>query len=148
MTRKSTPPPASNTGVEKPSTALSLDWIEGTFPQNVPPQFPPNLAKEYHECKPFHGYTEGTKFIDGRVLLTAPLRPDMGTHVIWSGGSLQDTPMPASGLVHWLARAGFRFTRLDFAIEIRNWGIKPRHATRYIRRKQFSCRARSFLVDF
>lgn len=142
------PPPASNTGVENPTVSSSLDWIEGTFPNGITPVFPLNLAKEYNECKPFHGYTEGTKFIDGRVMLTNASRPDMGTHIIWSGGSLQDIPMPASGLVHFLSRHGFRFTRLDFAVDMRNWGIKPRHATRYIRRKQFICRAKKYPVNY
>lgn len=142
MTVQETKPPYSNTGVQKKSVSLSLDWIEGTFPQNTKVSFPDDFGKEYHECRPLNGYTEGSKFTDGRVLLTAPLRPDMGTHVIWSGASLPDCPMPASGLVHWLSRAGFRFTRLDLAIDVRNWGLKPRHATQHILAKQIITRAK------
>jgi hypothetical protein len=134
--------------VEKSSVSLSLDWIEGTFSQNSPVSIPPNFSQEYDECRPFNGYTEGSKFTDGRVMLTSMSRPDMGTHIIWSGGSLHDIPIPASGLVHYLSRHGFHFTRLDFAIDIRNWGIKPQHATRYIRKRKVICRAQKYPVNY
>jgi hypothetical protein len=128
--------------VQKKSVSLSLDWIEGTFPQNVKVAFPDEFSKDYHECRPLNGYTEGSKFTDGRVLLTSLSRPDMGTHVIWSGGTLPDCPIPALGLVHWLSRAGFRFSRLDMAIDVRGWMLKPRHATQHIVAKDIITRAR------
>ena len=132
MTRQNKTPPASNTGVQKPSVSLSLDWIEGTFPEKTPVLLPENFSRDWHECKPLHGYTIGNIYSDGRVSLTAPLRPDMGTHIIWSGASLVGLPMSALGLVHFLSRGGFRFTRLDLAIDVRMWGLKPRHATQHI----------------
>jgi hypothetical protein len=142
MTGQKNPPPTSNTGVEKPSVSLSLDWIEGTFPEKTPVLLPENFSEDWHECKPRHGYTIGNAFSDGRVSLTAPLRPDMGTHIIWSGSSLAVCPMLPSGLVHFLSRAGFRFTRLDMAIDVRNWKLKPRHATLKILQKEIITRAK------
>jgi len=135
-------PPASNTGVQNRSVSLSLDWIEGTFPEKTPVLLPQNFSEDWHECKPLHGYTIGNKYSDGRLSFTAPLRPDMGTHIIWSGASLHDLLIPASGLVHFLSRAGFRFTRLDMAIDVRGWGLKPRHATLKILQKEIITRAK------
>lgn len=139
---KSPVPPACNTGVQNKEIALSLDWIEGTFPQNTPVNLPDELSQEYEECRAFHGYAEGSKFSDGRITLTNPSRPDMGTHIIWGGESLRLTAIPASSLVQYLAAVHFRFTRLDFAIDIRNWKLKPHHATAKIRKREIITRAK------
>lgn len=135
-------PPDSNRGVQNRSVSLSLDWIEGTFPQNTKVKLPDELSQEYEECYPFHGYTEGSKFSDGRIVLTNPSRPDMGTHIIWGGESLKKINISASGLVQSLSGVHFRFTRLDFAVDIRGWKLKPHHATNRIKRREIITRAK------
>lgn len=142
----STPPPASNTGVENKIVSQTVDWIEGTFKQETRRILPDELSKEYQQCRPLNGYTEGYKFSDGRLELKNHNRPDMGTHVIWSGDAIRAIPMPASNLVEFLYSSAFTFTRIDFAIDAYNFELRPEDATIHIENRAVVTRAKKFPI--
>jgi hypothetical protein len=138
------PPPTCNTGVEKKFVSQTVDWLEGTFHRADRPMLPEQLTGAHEPCHPFHGYTEAFKFSDGRIELKNPSRPDMGVHIQWSGDALRATPMPVSDLCKFLYSSDFIFTRVDFAIDCFNLGVKPSDVTEKIKNGHAITRAKKF----
>jgi|SRR5687767_4380007 len=138
-----TPVPVTR-GSEAKSLSQRIDWLAGTFKKGVEISYPPILTQKYIPCKGYLNYSEGSQFEDGRRSYCNPNHPEWGTHIIWTGKALADCPMPASSLVTSLFNAGFSFSRIDLAIDAKNFNLKPSDATEYIAKKEIKTRAKKF----
>lgn len=146
MNSQPTPPPSCNTGVEK-SVSLVIDWIEGTYKHNEARRpIPLILTEDSVECTAFHGYSVGRKYQDGRIEMHNPERPDMGLHIQWSGSTARSGVVDSLSLVAYLAATNFSFTRLDLAVDVRNYGLKAEHATRELKNGNYVTRSKKFPI--
>lgn len=105
--------------------SVSIDWLSITFRDGLSVIHPSYLDKEYADDKPIHGYKLARKFKDGRRELTNPERPEMGTHVIYSGSALNNirSKRPIETLLSDLMRLGAKATRIDIALDLHNSGF-------------------------
>lgn len=103
---------------DKTEISATIDWMQFTTENLV---FPESWSIAFVDAKTgMCGYTKRRMFDDGRVVLTNPGRPEMGTHVILSGGTLDeierrylDTP---ESLLMWF-QDGAKLTRIDTAVD-------------------------------
>lgn len=130
-----------------PIVAQKLHWIEGTFSNRDTVDVPDILSQTAIEIKAFDRYSVGSLFDDGRILLTNPNRPEMGTHIIWSGDACDLCPIEPEELVTYLHFAKFKFTRIDMAIDAIDFNLKPQHATREIKYGRIKTRASKSLEN-
>lgn len=142
MTRKKSPPPACNTGVETKILSQRIHWLEVTFKSEEDKKLPDSLPTEGIECYPLHGYNTGLKFTDGRMEFTHTSRPDMGLHIQWDGAALDALEISHLELVKFMYGHGAKFTRIDLAVDAQNFGLKASDATNEIREKRFKCRCK------
>lgn len=140
---KLTDPLATNRGVRKEVSAL-LDWISVTFKDTKSVMYPQELTGEKVECKPFNGYNQAVRFSDGRVELRHTTRPEMGTHVVYSGYTLRQSAVLPETILRWSLEHGGTVTRLDVAIDCFNCGLKPQRATEEIEHDRCQTKARLF----
>jgi hypothetical protein len=131
-------------GSESKSLSQRIDWLAGTFKKGVEITYPPILTQKFIPCKGYLNYSEGSQFEDGRRSYYNPIHPEWGTHIIWSGSALADCPMPLESLVTSLYNAQFSFSRIDLAIDARNFNLRPSDATEYISKKEIKTRAKEF----
>lgn len=121
-----------------------VDWIEGTFKHGTTVTLPPTLTQNFVETRATNGYTVGSVYEDGRVLLTNPNRPEMGAHLRWDGEACGRCPIDPVNLIQWLLNAKFSFTRIDMAIDFVNCNLRPERATEEIRDGRIKTRAKQF----
>lgn len=121
-----------------------VDWIEGTFKRGVPHTLPQTLTQNFVETRAFNGYTVGSKYADGRVLMSNPSRPEMGEHLTWDGDACGQCPISPTDLIKHLFNARFSFTRIDLAIDIINCNLRPEQATEEIKNGRCKTRAQQF----
>ena len=119
-------------GSDPISLSQQVHWIQGTFKGQEAPNMPLILSQKYVRCKPHNGYSDGSRFADGRQLWVAPERPEMGIHWVWDGQACDNCPKDPIDLIKWLDCFGFSFSRVDLAIDIRNGNLRPEQATREI----------------
>jgi len=119
-----------------------LHWIEGTFRGRIPVSIPETLPSKFVETRAFNGYTVGSLYEDGRVLMTNPGRPEMGVHLLWNGQACDDCPIDQKQLIKHLSEANFSFTRIDMAIEAINFNLKPSQATEELEHDRCKTRAK------
>lgn len=141
-------PPDSNRGVSNTSasegvgtlthfpklrTAVKIDWLAVTFQakrHDLKRLYPGGLAADWLDCPPCQGYTLARQFTDGRRENVNPDRPDMGTHVIFSGQCLNRisdmTGMDGLELLRHYVTLGVKITRLDIAVDAYDSGIDLR----------------------
>ena len=70
-------------GSGNPLLSQKLHWIEGTFKKGNEVSLPHNLPSKFTETRALNGYTVGSLYEDGRILMTNPGRPEMGVHLLW-----------------------------------------------------------------
>ncbi len=121
-----------------------VDWLEGTFKKGSPVNLPSILSQNYVETKAFNGYTTASLYSDKRVLMSNPDRPEMGNHIVWNGEACGLCPIAPENLIAYLFKAGFSFTRIDFAIDLINCNIDPAQATEEITNGRVKTRAQQF----
>lgn len=119
-----------------------LHWIEGTFRGRTPVSIPETLPSKFVETRAFNGYTVGSLYEDGRILMTNPGRPEMGVHLLWNGQACDDCPIDQKELVNHLREAKFSFTRIDMAIDAINFNLKPSRATEELENDRCKTRAK------
>lgn len=119
-----------------------LHWIEGTFKKGNEVSLPETLPSKFVETRAFNGYTVGSLYEDGRVLMTNPERPEMGAHLRWAGQACDACPMDHVELIKHLQGANFSFTRLDMAIDCINCNLRPQQATKEINLGRCKTRAK------
>lgn len=112
--------------------AQKIHWIAGTFKGRENPKLPPILSQKYVPCKPYNGYTVGSKYADGRQHWENPDRPEMGSHIQWDGEACDNCPLDPVDLVIELQQAKFSFTRIDMAIDAIGFNLRPQRATEEI----------------
>src|SRR5512147_1425443 len=105
MSDSQTNPPSTNRGVEK-QVSLSIDWISVTFKRGTKVVYPECLSERFVQCKPLNSYNVGSKFEDGRIVLSHTTRPEMGTHIICSGDTLRNMPIEPQELLKFWIEAG------------------------------------------
>lgn len=103
------------------ATNVIVDWISVTCKQGrIAPYGIPEDGIEAD--KGLLGYSVRRDMPDGRVILNHPDRPDMGTHVIYSGKALENLRKEYAisdvGLVKFHHRQGHKFTRIDIALDV------------------------------
>lgn len=140
-------PPATNRGVRS-TVSLSIDWISCTFKDSKNLSYPPELTRERVECKPFNGYNVGARYSDGRIELVNTGRPEMGSHIVLSGGTLRELPITAEDFLSHVVKHSATITRLDLAIDCRECGLKPSDATERIKANDCITLARKFPLWF
>lgn len=138
-----TPVPVTR-GSENKSLSQRIDWLAGTFKKGVEISYPPSLTQKYISCKGYLNYSEGSQFEDGRRSYYNPNHPEWGTHIVWTGSALADCPMPPESLITSLFNAGFSFSRIDLAIDAKNFNLRPYDATEYIAKKEIKTRAKQY----
>jgi hypothetical protein len=136
-------PHATNRGVRKEVSAL-IDWVSVTFKDTKSEMYPQELSKEKVECKPFNGYNLAVRYSDGRIELRHTMRPEMGTHVVYSGSTLRNLGVSPEAILSWCLKHGCTVTRLDVAIDCFNCGLKPQKATEEIEHDRCKTKARQF----
>lgn len=134
-------------GSKTPILSQKLHWIEGTFSSRDTIDVPDILSQTAVEIKAFNRYSVGSLFDDGRTMLTNPSRPEMGTHIIWPGDACDLCPIEPEELVTYLHFAKFKFTRIDMAIDVIDFNLKPQHATREIKYGRIKSRASKSLTN-
>lgn len=117
-------------GSNSPILSQKLHWIEGTFKSRETVNVPSILSQKWIETKPRNGYLSASLYEDGRTLMQHPGRPEMGTHLTWTGTACDNCPMDCIELVAYLEKANFTFTRLDMAIDAINFNLRPQQATK------------------
>jgi len=130
----------SNTGF----FSQKADWIEGTFKSGVPVTLPPTLTQNFVETRAYNGYSVGSLYEDGRVVMINPARPEMGVHITWDGDACGRCPIEPTKLIEWLLNAKFTFTRIDIAIDLINCSVVPERATEEIYNGRCKTRAQQF----
>jgi len=140
--RQKMTPLALTGGSGTPILSQKLHWIEGTFKKGNAVSVPDILPSKFVECRPFKSYAVGSLYEDGRILLTHPDRPEMGSHLIWQGQACDDCPIDHIWLLNHLIQAGFSFTQLDMAIDVINCNLRPQKATEEIKLGRCKTRAR------
>lgn len=103
------------------STNVIVDWISVTIKTGrIAPSGLPEQGIEAQ--KGLLGYPLRMDMPDGRIVLTNPNRPDMGTHVIYSGDTLKtlrdDYGVSDVGLAMFHHKAGHTITRIDVAMDV------------------------------
>lgn len=81
--------------------------------------------EEWVTVKAHNGYENAIQHPYGHNISWTSKRDDMGVHIRFSGRSLKeltDTGVDTIAIVIWLSEEGFKFTRLDLAIDI--FGVK------------------------
>lgn len=144
-TEKMTPVTVTR-GSEPEILSQRVHWIAGTFKGLKTPELPTILSQKFIECKAFNGYTAGSRFSDGRQHWTNPSRPEMGVHIQWDGEACDNCPIEPLDLITALQRLKFAFTRIDFAIDAMNFGLRPEKATEEIRNGRIKTRSREFPI--
>lgn len=130
------------TGGSEPTVSLKIDWLSLTFRKGVEVKNHPNLITEYTEARPYNAYNTAVRYADGRMQLSHTTRPEMGTHIVCSGEVLSNMPIDAlEGLKYWIS-AGARVTRIDLAVDIRNYGFDVRQSTVEIENGRIETRAK------
>ena len=135
--------PVTVTRGSKP-TILSqkLHWIAGTFRGRKTHELALNLTQNFEQCKGYLNYPEGSLFEDGRKVFVAPLHPEWGVHMVWSGTACDNCPVDPVHLICALICAGFNFTRIDFAVDAQNFNLRPSQATEEIKNERIKTRAK------
>lgn len=126
---KTAPVPVTR-GLKPPILSQRLHWIEGTFKSRKPVDLPNSLSQNFVETKARNGYLVASLYEDGRRIDSHPGRPEMGNHITWSGTACDNCPIEPVDLVKHLHNAEFSFTRLDMAIDAKNFNLDPRRATK------------------
>jgi hypothetical protein len=139
---KMTPVPVTR-GSGNQFLSQKLHWIEGTFKGRNVVSLPETLPSKFVETRAFNGYTVGSLFEDGRILMTNPERPDMGAHLLWQGDACDKCPIDPKNLVKHLLSANFSFSRLDMAIDCIGFNLRPERATEELDQKRCKTRAKS-----
>lgn len=140
-TDKMTPVPVTR-GSGNPILSQKLHWIEGTFKIGKEVSLPQTLSSKFVETRAFNGYTVGSLYEDGRILMTNPGRPEMGAHILWQGDACDKIPMDQKELIAHLQTAHFSFTRIDMAIDAINCNLRPQQATEEIKHGRCKTRAK------
>lgn len=134
-------------GSKTPFLSQKLHWIEGTFASRDKIDVPDILSQTAIEIKAFNRYSVGSLFDDGRTMLTNPNRPEMGTHIIWPGDACDLCPIDPEELVTYLHLAKFKFTRIDMAIDVMDFNLKPQRATLEMKNGRIKTRASKSLEN-
>jgi len=129
-------------GSGNPILSQKLHWIEGTFKKGNEVSLPESLPSKFVETRAFNGYTVGSLYEDGRILMTNPERPEMGAHLLWQGQACDDCPIDHQSLLKHLLNAKFSFSQLDMAIDCINCNLRPQQATEEIRLGRCKSRAK------
>lgn len=115
-------------------TDVRIDWISATFEHNAlrSDMMPDELVVAYDtEATPQRGYTWARKFVPYGVTESInPSRPEMGTHIVYSGQSL--TRLAAASvspltILQKIRDGGGKVTRIDLALDVRDSGLKLAH---------------------
>jgi len=129
-------------GSGNPILSQKLHWIEGTFKKGNEVSLPETLPSKFVETRAFNGYTVGSLYEDGRILMTNPERPEMGAHLLWQGHACDDCPIDHKTLIKHLVDANFSFSQLDMAIDAINFNLRPQQATEEIANGRCKSRAK------
>lgn len=129
-------------GSGNPILSQKLHWLEGTFKKGTEVSLPESLPSKFVETKAFNGYTVGSLYEDGRILMTNPARPEMGAHLLWQGQACDNCPMDQKELVKHLKEAKFSFTRIDLAVDAMDFNLRPQTATEELRLGRCKTRAK------
>lgn len=140
-TDKMTPVPVTR-GSGNPILSQKLHWIEGTFKKGTEVSLPETLPSKFIETRGLQGYTVGSLYEDGRILLTNPERPEMGVHLLWRGQACDDCPIEQHSLIDHLINADFSFTRIDLAVDAINFGLRAQQATEELKHGRCKTRAK------
>lgn len=139
--QKLTPVPVTR-GSKPVILSQKVHWIAGTFKGRKTYELSLNLTQNFQQCKGYLNYSEGSLFEDGRKVFVNPLHPEWGVHMVWAGAACDNCPIDPIHLMCGLVCAGFSFTRIDLAIDVKNGNLRPEQATEEIKNGRHKTRAR------
>lgn len=140
---KMTPVPVTR-GSGNKILSQKLHWLEGTFRGRNDVSLPSSLPQKFVETRAFNGYTVGSLYEDGRILMQNPGRPEMGVHILWQGDACDKMEIEQKELVKHLVDAKFNFTRIDMAVDAINYNLRPQKATEEIANGRCKTRAKKY----
>lgn len=132
-------------GLKQRILSQKVHWLEVTFKGENSTVLPSILTGQFVDARAFHGYTIGKLSEFGHQVWKNPERPDMGTHVVWTGQACDDSPTPVVTLIGQLVDSGARFTRIDLAIDAINFNLRPSRATKELNLGRVKTRAKKSL---
>jgi len=130
-------------GLKQRILSQKVHWLEVTFKGENSTVLPSILQGKFSDARAFHGYTIGRLSEFGHQVWKNPERPDMGTHVVWTGDACDDSPTPVVTLIGQLLDSGARFTRIDLAIDAINFNLRPSRATKELNLGRVKTRAKT-----
>jgi len=104
----------------KMETSSFIDWISVTHKrgENLLPDF---VNRSHSEGKGLNGYTICLNYTTGLKVLSNPSRPDMGTHIIYSGKTLENickiSGCTRDEILQHHIQLGGQLSRLDVTID-------------------------------
>lgn len=107
-------------------TTFALDYISATTKDHSLNQVMKRLAfglnaDEWITVKALHGYQHAIKHPFGHVISWTNKRDDMGINVLFTGlplKELHDRGENTCDIMRWMAHEGFKFARIDLAIDV------------------------------
>lgn len=145
MTSENNAPVLVTRGLKQRILSQKVHWLEVTFKGENATVLPSILSGKFSDTRAFHGYTIGKLSEHGHQVWKNPERPDMGTHVVWTGDACDDSPTPLVNLIGQLLDSGARFTRIDLAIDAINFNLRPSRATKELNLGRVKTRAKKSL---
>lgn len=125
-----------------------LDWLSVTLPEDIKlEKIAPTLnsRSDYdYKGKGLHGYSEAW-VTDIGVLVMRKGRPDMGTHVVFPGQTLEhyrSIGITDKAVCQYVGRRGARASRIDLAIDVFDGMLTPGSFMSAFEVGNIKCRAR------
>lgn len=136
-----TPPPNQEVGVRE-----RVDWLSVTFPHFKRRQptgmYPDGWTDKRVPAKPINGYSLAARYADGRVEMTNPDQPNMGTHILLSGTTISNLTEDYSSLVTHFIESGAKIARIDFALDLFGMGFDLEKVWKLADAGKYKCRLR------
>ena len=119
----------SSVGTTQKTKGVSafIDWISVTHKTKGDCPLPDSLPKESIRTNGQNGYTHAKKYLTGVIEMVNPNRPDMGTHIMYSGKTLQLIQerygVTRDEILHFHTNISGRIARIDYAIDLRGYNL-------------------------
>lgn len=121
--------------------STAIDWISATYKSATiagigtagiarliqKSDLPAFQVMTWKISKARNGYTDAMESNTGIIIMSNIDRPDMGVHIVMSGGTLrrcQDMQLTPTDILHWLLRNDYRLSRLDIAVDAYDSGLE------------------------
>lgn len=121
-----------------------VDWLAFTVPYWARFELPLWMSKPTKAIKARNGYNVAFENDMGVKIYQHDKRPEMGTHVVLSGSVMAAYVERETELLKWVIAGGFKVTRIDMALDVKDSDFRPELVTRKIEKHEHRTHARNF----